>query len=118
MIELTNRQSEYMEMFLKRIKNNEIYLIYSKFRKFGKTTIIRELGLHLQSLGYNVAILTIYNQDYYAHKPIDNINDLRGYTNTVVLVDTDEFRVHYDVLQNIKEYCNVYTIPMVGFVSI
>ena len=102
----------------KNIKiKKSIYFNSNMRRNTGKTTIINELGLTLQSLGYEVYILTLSNcVEYNASKRICRIDDLDGIkTDSLVILIDEEFR-ESNLFLEVENFCDDNSVSMVGFV--
>jgi hypothetical protein len=117
----TYQQILYDSLFNHAVNLKDNFLLSSHERDIGKTTILRELGLDLQSQEYRVFILTPYKDtaEYYAEEYIStDISDLKGShklfdNNIVILVDETK----YIMMPELIEYCEYNKIPIVGFVN-
>jgi hypothetical protein len=98
------------------VGNNECMLLSSDdWRGIGKTTVINCLSITLQSLGYKVFLHTNHEwTNHFAEDYICNVNKFRGRRNCVLLIDES----HGDTLYELKEYCYIHKILMVGFATI
>lgn len=114
---LSRRQEVIIESILQSVKRRENYILSSRQRKIGKTSIINELGLHLQSLGYNVLLLTTNTRgEYYANRSLSlSKDDYLGIINKNTVVLLDEY--DYYKIDNLLKYCYGRYIPVVGYAN-
>lgn len=114
---LSRRQEIIMESMIQSIKKKDNYILSSHQRKIGKTSIISELGLHLQSLNYKVLLLTTnMGDEYYVDKMLKlSEDDYLGLIDTKTVVLLDEY--DYCKIDNLIKYCKGREIPVVGYAS-
>lgn len=114
---LSRRQEVIMESMIQSIKKKDNYILSSHQRKIGKTSIISELGLHLQSLNYKVLLLTTnMGDEYYVDKMLKlSEDDYLGLIDTKTVVLLDEY--DYCKIDNLIKYCKGREIPVVGYAS-
>lgn len=117
---LTKDQELSMNTFLSCVieKTNRFESAYE--RGFGKTTILNELALHLQSIGYKVILyLPVghekHHDGFYAEGILTSLSDLRGVLGDMVVIADEvkygEMRYRSEIL----EYCESKGIPIVGY---
>lgn len=115
---LTKRQREDFYIMLRRINNNQNCLKSSQFQQWGKTYMLNELSLTLQSMGHYVYILTNTQCEHFGNNRlytnyIQN-KGIRFCKNDVIIVD--EFR--YSRFQKlIKRIPDLKLIPIIGYVD-
>jgi len=113
---LTRKQQFYYDKFEDAIKEKRNLLYSSHQRGWGKSYILKELGLTLQALGYEVYFSSDYNAyEFYATKYLSKFDNIRGINNYKTVVIVDECR--HSRLINVLNYCESREIPVVGFVD-
>lgn len=113
---LTQGQQKLFDTLFSAFEKREMCLLSSEDRNIGKTTILRELGLELQSLGYRVHILTPYrHHEYIGNKFISLSDDVLGICPKTSVILADEAR--YCMMGDLVKYCNDRKIPLLGFVN-
>lgn len=114
---LTEKQNLILEEMLYAVQNNKTLLLSSEQRRIGKTFTLNQLGLHLQSLGYKVYILTPHkNMEYYADRFISlSTKDYIGLLDDKVVIIADESR--YIMMSDILDYCDIKNVPVVGYIN-
>lgn len=121
---LTWKQEISYDALLEGVINNKTTLLPVMGRQYGKTTIINELGLTLQALGYYVIVWTDHPAtiEYVADKVFVRLRDydiklsfsLRGRNNLVILFDeVDASFPHFNYMIHELE---ARGIPVAGFV--
>jgi hypothetical protein len=114
---LTKIQQEAFNEFFESIEKGENLLLSSEPRRIGKTTILNELALTLQALGYIVYVSTPYQkQEYFAHRFLSNdMIHNRGLFGDNIVVIADESK--YEYMNELLFNCKVKNIPVVGYVN-
>lgn len=99
------------------VEETKDYIIMTRKRKLGKTTILNELGLTLQALGYTVYVFSLsIHIEYCACGFIQNEDDLfNGLIKGNLVVLLDEGNYNLDLYKKVRKTCNKYNIPVVGF---
>jgi hypothetical protein len=118
---LTYNQQEHFDDFMEAIENKQDRICYTDCdvwdRGWGKTIVINELGLHLQTMGYIVCLLSpITCIDYCVSKIIRKAEDLRGKQIDKLVVLIDEEMINSKLFLSVENFCDIYRISMVGFV--
>lgn len=129
MSEIKNEwQTKLVDLFMESFDKgcSELVFITNCCRQYGKTTVINELSLIFQSMGYKVGILTDHpNQTRYGTFLVDivkyryrGIRGIRELKNNKVAILVDEFewnKQNYDWI-NLKEYLENNMILTFGFI--
>jgi AAA+ ATPase superfamily predicted ATPase len=117
-MELYQRQKEYMDLFETYLLNGESKLLSSKQRRWGKTTILNEIGLTYQLLGYRVFLITQYpnSNEHVATNYVSNAESIRGYKEKSIAL-IDEYYYFDENLRDILHVFDKLDIPYVGFVD-
>ena len=105
----------FVDTFLKHAVNGNNHFIFTKERGIGKSTILKQLGLELQAMGYFVFIMSLSNHfEYMADKKLFNEEDMVNYPmkNTVILIDDITLHELKEIIENHE------AIPVVGYVRI
>ena len=120
--DLTKEQEIIKNILQSSSEISGIGLYSAKERCFGKTTIINNLGLEFQALGYNVIVVTptYYGEEYVANeKLIINDSNCRGKfvsENSVILVDELEIEDLKILIKIAKRSRKEKDIKIIGFV--
>lgn len=118
---LTEKQQEIFDDFLDAIEQKQELFLSSHERRMGKTYTLNELAFTLQALGYIVFVLTPFkNQEYFAHRFINYLRDLRGINRNKIVIIVDEIRFWNNKnqeTQEILEFCSNCKIPVIGYVN-
>lgn len=114
---LTEKQKEIYKSFIGAIIDKNIQLLSSKDRAWGKTYILNELGFRLQAIEYRVFLLTEHmnHQEHFATDILTDVNDFKGTPKRKLVLIVDEYK--YCKMIDIREYCDYFKIPIVGFVD-
>lgn len=113
---LNEKQQEYFDLFDNNLQVNVSYIVIDNDRQWGKTTILNEIGLTYQALGYEVILLTKYPQanNHFATRYVSNMNDLQriNLDDDKIIAIVDE----YDIGEEIIDCLQKYDVPIVGFI--
>ena len=92
--------------------------VYSSDRRaWGKTTILNELGITYQALGYEVLLLTMFpnSNEHFATRCINDERDLRGLPRDKTIMIVDEYKILNDKNHYLFNAIEKLDIPYVGF---
>lgn len=113
---LTEQQQKVFDVMLNMIESKQNYLLSSEDRNIGKTITLNELAFTLQSLGYDVCLLSPYPHEFYANRFI-SFNEIdyasKIYDDTIIVAD--EAKV--EMMDELFDYCKNRNIPIVGYVN-
>lgn len=121
--DLTEKQQAISDCLKEYAESFGIGVYSAEDRGFGKTTIINNLGLEFQALGYNVVVVTpTYFGEYIANEKL-NINDssCRGKVlseNSIILVDELSIEDLPILVKIAKRSRGKRDIKIIGFVRL
>jgi hypothetical protein len=104
-------------MFDNSIQNGKSKIISSWRRQWGKTTILNEIGLCYQAIGYRVFLATDFSNssNHYAEKLIDGNYAIREVPIDNIIVIIDEFDLCNNINYRLLRYLEYHDIMYVGF---
>ena len=115
LFDLTQEQKDIKEDMIETTNRVGFCFMDSKYRMIGKTTILRDIGLEDQALGYNVFIVTstLFKQEYIATRGIAPTDSNRYVPyNSIVLVD----ELYIGDTDWLVRWCAERKLPLMGFV--
>lgn len=121
---MINNYNEFQEtslrVFSRALEENTHAFIFTdkNERGKGKTFLINDIGLQLQSVGYRVCICSPSNTvEYYANNSIRELSleEIESVTCSVILLDSVKISNIKDI-ENTMKYCSNRGISIVGFV--
>lgn len=110
----------YVRLFIAYLQNGKDHIVdilkSNIERGMGKTRVINEIGLTYQALGYEVILMTPYDDEHIATVLLRNrIEDIKYCFPTKTICLVDEWDFHNKNTNEFLYYLKRYKVPIVGF---